>query len=85
MRCAFDPISESHTRGVRRNLYVLIERALESQICIMFFIHNCILICAFESAIGGGSEKLQGDNLDKCLKYGSYTIYFTLIHEHKTF
>ena len=53
MRCAFDPISDSHTRGVKRNLYILIERALESQISIMFFLYNCMLIYAFERAIGG--------------------------------
>ena len=77
MRCAFDPISESHTRGVKRNLYVQIERALESQIFTMFFVHNCILICAFESAIGGGIPYIiiAKRDLNKCLKYGSYTIY----------
>ena len=59
MRCAFDPISDSHTRGVKRNLYILIERALESQISIMFFLYNFMLIYAFEWAIGGYGE-LQG-------------------------
>ena len=53
MRCAFDPISDSHTRGVKRNLYILIERALESQISIMFFLYNFMPIYAFETAIGG--------------------------------
>ena len=56
MICALDPRGDSHTRGVKRNLYILIERALESQISIMFFLYNFMLIYAFERAIGGYGE-----------------------------